>query len=190
MQGFFDISVDNIYASPVLLSDLKSRNYTDLVVVSPDVGGVVRARALAKQLGCDLAIIDKRRPAANVSEVMHVIGEIDGRNCVIMDDMVDTAGTLVVYDKLDNTQTGSALVAQDKAVSAALFKRPTKAFQDVVASGPAGARVLSLRGANAVEGGLPIVVDGKIIGAIGVSGGTSDQDGVVAKAGLDALAPK
>jgi ribose-phosphate pyrophosphokinase len=65
------------------------------VVVSPDVGGVVRARALAKQLGCDLAIIDKRRPKANVSEVMHVIGDIDGRNCVIMDDMIDTAGTLV-----------------------------------------------------------------------------------------------
>jgi ribose-phosphate pyrophosphokinase len=95
IQGFFDIPVDNIYASPVLLSDLKSRNYRDLVVVSPDVGGVVRARALAKQLGCDLAIIDKRRPAANVSEVMHVIGEIDGRNCVVMDDMIDTAGTLV-----------------------------------------------------------------------------------------------
>ena len=95
IQGFFDIPVDNIYASPVLLSDLKSKNYRDLVVVSPDVGGVVRARALAKQLGCDLAIIDKRRPAAGVSEVMHVIGEIDGRNCVIMDDMIDTAGTLV-----------------------------------------------------------------------------------------------
>ncbi|WP_395138850.1 ribose-phosphate pyrophosphokinase [Schlegelella aquatica] len=95
IQGFFDIPVDNIYASPVLLSDLKSRNYDDLVVVSPDVGGVVRARALAKQLGCDLAIIDKRRPRANVSEVMHVIGEIEGRNCVIMDDMIDTAGTLV-----------------------------------------------------------------------------------------------
>ena len=95
IQGFFDIPVDNIYASPVLLSDLKSKSYTDLVVISPDVGGVVRARALAKQLGCDLAIIDKRRPAANVSEVMHVIGEVDGRNCVIMDDMIDTAGTLV-----------------------------------------------------------------------------------------------
>ncbi|MBB5204597.1 ribose-phosphate pyrophosphokinase [Inhella inkyongensis] len=95
IQGFFDIPVDNIYASPVLLSDLKSKNYPDLVVVSPDVGGVVRARALAKQLGCDLAIIDKRRAAANVSEVMHVIGEIEGRNCVIMDDMIDTAGTLV-----------------------------------------------------------------------------------------------
>jgi ribose-phosphate pyrophosphokinase len=95
IQGFFDIPVDNIYASPVLLSDLKSKAYPDLVVVSPDIGGVVRARALAKQLGCDLAIIDKRRPAANVSEVMHVIGEIEGRNCVIMDDMIDTAGTLV-----------------------------------------------------------------------------------------------
>jgi ribose-phosphate pyrophosphokinase len=95
IQGFFDIPVDNIYASPVLLSDLRQKNYHDLIVVSPDVGGVVRARAIAKQLGCDLAIIDKRRPKANVSEVMHVIGEIEGRNCVIMDDMIDTAGTLV-----------------------------------------------------------------------------------------------
>ncbi|NLZ41602.1 MAG: ribose-phosphate pyrophosphokinase [Comamonadaceae bacterium] len=95
IQGFFDIPVDNIYASPVLLSDLKSKAYQNPVVVSPDVGGVVRARALAKQLGCDLVIIDKRRAAANVSEVMHVIGEIDGRSCVIMDDMIDTAGTLV-----------------------------------------------------------------------------------------------
>jgi ribose-phosphate pyrophosphokinase len=95
IQGFFDIPVDNIYASPVLLSDLKSKAYPNLVVVSPDVGGVVRARALAKQLGSDLAIIDKRRASANVSEVMHVIGDIEGRNCVIMDDMIDTAGTLV-----------------------------------------------------------------------------------------------
>jgi len=95
IQGFFDIPVDNIYASPVLLGDLRQKNYEDLIVVSPDVGGVVRARALAKQLNCDLAIIDKRRPKANVSEVMHVIGEIEGRNCVIMDDMIDTAGTLV-----------------------------------------------------------------------------------------------
>jgi ribose-phosphate pyrophosphokinase len=95
IQGFFDIPVDNIYASPVLLSDVKSKSYPNLVVVSPDVGGVVRARALAKQLGSDLAIIDKRRAAANVSEVMHVIGDIEGRHCVIMDDMIDTAGTLV-----------------------------------------------------------------------------------------------
>ncbi|NBX61416.1 MAG: ribose-phosphate pyrophosphokinase [Betaproteobacteria bacterium] len=95
IQGFFNIPVDNIYASPVLLGDLRLKSYDDLIVVSPDVGGVVRARALAKQLDCDLAIIDKRRPRANVSEVMHVIGEIEGRNCVVMDDMIDTAGTLV-----------------------------------------------------------------------------------------------
>ncbi len=95
IQGFFDIPVDNIYASPVLLGDLQLKNYDDLIVVSPDVGGVVRARAIAKQLDCDLAIIDKRRPRANVSEVMHVIGEIENRNCVIMDDMIDTAGTLL-----------------------------------------------------------------------------------------------
>lgn len=95
IQGFFDIPVDNIYGSPLLLGDLRQQNYKDLIVVSPDVGGVVRARAMAKQLDCDLAIIDKRRPRPNVSEVMHVIGEIDGRNCVIIDDMIDTAGTLI-----------------------------------------------------------------------------------------------
>jgi ribose-phosphate pyrophosphokinase len=95
IQGFFDIPVDNIYASPILLGDLQKKAEDNLLVVSPDVGGVVRARALAKRLGCDLAIIDKRRPKANVSEVMNIIGEVEGRNCVIMDDMVDTAGTLV-----------------------------------------------------------------------------------------------
>src|ERR1700737_3847557 len=94
IQGFFDIPVDNIYATPVLLGDLRKQNYENLLVVSPDVGGVVRARALAKQLNTDLAIIDNRRPKANVAEVMNIIGEVEGRNCVIMDDMVDTAGTL------------------------------------------------------------------------------------------------
>ena len=94
IQGFFDIPVDNIYAAPILLADVKRQEYQDLIVVSPDVGGVVRARALAKRLDVDLAIIDKRRPKANVSEVMNVIGEVDHRTCVIMDDMVDTAGTL------------------------------------------------------------------------------------------------
>ena len=94
IQGFFDIPVDNIYAAPVLLADVASRALTDPIVVSPDVGGVVRARALAKRLDTDLAIIDKRRPKANVSEVMNIIGEVKGRTCVIMDDMVDTAGTL------------------------------------------------------------------------------------------------
>jgi ribose-phosphate pyrophosphokinase len=94
IQGFFDIPVDNIYASSVLLTDVVQKGYKDLVVVSPDVGGVVRARALAKQLNADLAIIDKRRPKANVAKVMNIIGEVEGRTCVIMDDMVDTANTL------------------------------------------------------------------------------------------------
>jgi ribose-phosphate pyrophosphokinase len=94
IQGFFDIPVDNIYASPVLLADLQNQKSKDLIIVSPDIGGVVRARAMAKQLGCDLAIIDKRRPKANVSEVMHLIGEVEGRHCVIMDDIIDTGGTL------------------------------------------------------------------------------------------------
>ena len=94
IQGFFDIPVDNIYASPILLSDVWKRNYPNLIVVSPDVGGVVRARALAKQLDADLAIIDKRRPKPNVAKVMNVIGDVVGRTCIIMDDMVDTANTL------------------------------------------------------------------------------------------------
>ncbi len=94
IQGFFDIPVDNIYAGPILLGDIWKQRHDDLLVVSPDIGGVVRARALAKHLESDLAIIDKRRPKANVSEVMNIIGEVNGRSCVIMDDMVDTAGTL------------------------------------------------------------------------------------------------
>ena len=94
IQGFFDIPVDNIYASPILLSDVWKNNYPNLIVVSPDVGGVVRARALAKELDADLAIIDKRRPKPNVAKVMNIIGEVAGRTCLIMDDMVDTANTL------------------------------------------------------------------------------------------------
>ena len=94
IQGFFNIPVDNIYATPILLGDLWKQNYDDLLVVSPDVGGVVRARAIAKRLDSELAIIDKRRPRANVSEVMNIIGDVSGRTCVIMDDIVDTANTL------------------------------------------------------------------------------------------------
>src|SRR4051812_11933418 len=94
IQGFFNIPVDNIYATPILLGDLWKQNYDDLLVVSPDVGGVVRARAIAKRLDSDLAIIDKRRPRANVAEVMNIIGDVEGRTCVIMDDIVDTANTL------------------------------------------------------------------------------------------------
>ncbi|MDR5905548.1 MULTISPECIES: ribose-phosphate pyrophosphokinase [Halomonadaceae] len=94
IQGFFDVPVDNVYGSPILLDDIERQNYDDLVVVSPDVGGVVRARAIAKQLNADLAIIDKRRPQANQAQVMHIIGEIQDRTCVVVDDMIDTAGTL------------------------------------------------------------------------------------------------
>ncbi|MEQ1557323.1 MAG: ribose-phosphate diphosphokinase [Methyloglobulus sp.] len=95
IQGFFDIPVDNVYASPLLLGDVWRQQYKDLIVVSPDVGGVVRARALAKRLDdADLAIIDKRRPKANVSEIMHIIGDVENRTCVLIDDLVDTAGTL------------------------------------------------------------------------------------------------
>ena len=94
IQGFFDVPVDNIYSAPVLLGDVWKHGYEARVGVSPDVGGVVRARALAKRLESDLAIIDKRRPKANVSEVMNIIGDVQGRTCVIMDDIVDTAGTL------------------------------------------------------------------------------------------------
>ena len=95
IQGFFDLPVDNVFASPILLGDIWRQKYSNLVVVSPDVGGVVRARAIAKRLGdADLAIIDKRRPKPNVSKVMHIIGDVEGRTCVLVDDLVDTAGTL------------------------------------------------------------------------------------------------
>ncbi|MDB2410218.1 ribose-phosphate pyrophosphokinase [Pseudomonadales bacterium] len=94
IQGFFDCPVDNVYGSPVLLKDIEKQRYNDLLVVSPDVGGVVRARAIAKQLDIDLAIIDKRRPQANVAEVMNIIGDVSGKTCLLVDDIVDTAGTL------------------------------------------------------------------------------------------------
>lgn len=94
IQGFFSVPVDNVYGSPILLDDITRQKYEDLIVVSPDVGGVVRARAIAKQLNVDLAIIDKRRPEANVAEIMNIIGDVEGRTCLLVDDMVDTAGTL------------------------------------------------------------------------------------------------
>lgn len=94
IQGFFDVPVDNVYGSPILIDDIERQRYDNPLVVSPDIGGVVRARAAAKQLGLDLAIIDKRRPSANEAVVMHIIGEISGHTCLLIDDMVDTAGTL------------------------------------------------------------------------------------------------
>jgi ribose-phosphate pyrophosphokinase len=112
IQGFFSIAVDNIYASPVLLGDIWKHKYENLMVVSPDVGGVVRARALAKRLDdADLAIIDKRRPHANAAEVMNIIGDVDGRTCVLVDDMADTAGTLCSAAAALKTQGASRVVA-------------------------------------------------------------------------------
>jgi ribose-phosphate pyrophosphokinase len=111
IQGFFDVPVDNVYGSPVLLEDIEQQKFENLIVVSPDIGGVVRARAVAKQLGVDLAIIDKRRPRANVAEVMHIIGEIEGRTCLLVDDMVDTAGTLCSAAKALKEQGAKRVIA-------------------------------------------------------------------------------
>jgi ribose-phosphate pyrophosphokinase len=111
IQGFFDIPVDNVYATPILLGDLWKHGYKNQVVVSPDVGGVVRARAIAKRLESDLAIIDKRRPRPNVATVMNIIGDVNGRTCVIMDDMVDTAGTLVKAAQVLKEEGATKVVA-------------------------------------------------------------------------------
>lgn len=127
IQGFFDIAVDNVYASPVLLGDVYKQKYTDMVVVSPDVGGVVRARALAKRLDdADLVIIDKRRSKANQSQVMNIIGDVENKTCVIIDDMVDTAGTLC--------QAAAALKAAGARKVVAYITHP-------VLSGPAVSRI-------------------------------------------------
>jgi ribose-phosphate pyrophosphokinase len=112
IQGFFDIPVDNVYASPILLGDVWKQKYPDIVVVSPDVGGVVRARALAKRLDdADLAIIDKRRPRPNEARVMNIIGEVRGRTCILVDDLVDTAGTLCLAAKALKEQGAVCVVA-------------------------------------------------------------------------------
>ncbi|MCC5870095.1 MAG: ribose-phosphate diphosphokinase [Gammaproteobacteria bacterium] len=127
IQGFFDVPVDNVYASPVLLGDVWKQEYPKMIVVSPDVGGVVRARALARRLdNADLAIIDKRRQRANVSEVMNIIGDVEGRSCVLVDDLVDTAGTLC--------QAAAALKDHGAAKVLAYITHP-------VLSGPAVQRI-------------------------------------------------
>ncbi len=111
IQGFFDIPVDNVYSAPILLGDVWKHDYKNLVVVSPDVGGVVRARALAKRLESDLAIIDKRRPRPNVATVMNIIGDVSGRTCVIVDDLVDTANTLCEAAKALKEQGAQKVLA-------------------------------------------------------------------------------
>jgi len=130
IQGFFDIPTDNIYASPVLMSELWRKQLPNPIVVSPDVGGVVRARALAKQLETELAIIDKRRPRTNEAKVMHIIGEVDGRSCILIDDMVDTANTLC--------EAAAALKQQGAVKVLACCTHP-------VLSGPAVERIAASR---------------------------------------------
>jgi uncharacterized protein GlcG (DUF336 family) len=116
------------------------------------------------------------------------VAEVKKNNWTMAVALVDTAGELVYFEKIDGTQTGSVRVSMDKGRSAALFKRPTKAWQDALAAGGDGLRILGIAGAVPVEGGVPLLIDGKIVGAIGVSGGSSAQDGVAARAGADSLA--
>jgi ribose-phosphate pyrophosphokinase len=133
IQGFFDIPVDNVYASPVLLGDAWKQKYERMIVVSPDVGGVVRARALAKRLDdADLAIIDKRRPRPNESKVMNIIGEVTGRTCVLIDDMVDTAGTLCQAAKALKEEGAIKVVAYitHPVLSGAAIERISKSVLD------------------------------------------------------------
>jgi len=144
--------------------------------------GLAHAQAQIPQYGANVSHEQARKAMAAA------IAEARRMNLPMAVAVVDTAGQLVAFERLDNTQTASVGIAQDKAMSSAMYRRPTKVFQDLLAGGGVGLRVLTLRGANAVEGGLPLVVDGKIVGGLGVSGGTPEQDGAVAKAGTDSLA--
>jgi glc operon protein GlcG len=157
---------------------------------------VVKTVVVAVILLCGLAIARAQMPnpygaAVSLENARKVaapaIAEAEKNHWNMAVAIVDTGGNLVYYEKMDNTQLASATVAIEKARCAAMFKRPTKAFQDTVAAGGDGLRVLSLKGVVASEGGIPLVMDGKIVGAIGVSGGTSPQDGQCAKAGADVL---
>jgi glc operon protein GlcG len=150
-----------------------------LMFVSPATS--VTAQMMPNPYGPPISLDTAKKVAAPA------LAEATKNNWTMAVAIVDPAGTLVYYEKQDNTQLGSAEVAVEKARSATLFKRSTKAWQDTLAAGGAGLRVLQIKGAVAVEGGVPLVIDGKIVGAIGVSGGTSDQDGQCAKAGADAL---
>ena len=159
-----------------------SRNYTILLILTLTVGVLaLEAQMLPNPYGPPISNDNAKKAAAAA------LAEAAKNHWNMAVAVVDPNGTLVYYEKMDNTQIGSANVAIGKARSAALFKRPTKAFQDALAGGGAGMRVLGLEGVVPVEGGIPIIADGKIIGAIGVSGVQSHQDGQVAQAGADAL---
>jgi uncharacterized protein GlcG (DUF336 family) len=156
---------------------LKRQLFAIVLVLLFTLSGIAQSEQYGVPITVDVA---KRVAAAAVAEARK-------NNFTMAVAVVDPSGTLVYFEKMDNTQNGSANVAIDKAKSAALFKRPTKAFQDILAAGGEGLRILSLQGAVPVDGGFPIIVSGKIIGAVGASGGTSTQDGQVAKAGSDAV---
>jgi glc operon protein GlcG len=162
----------------------KSSSFTSLLAGAALYCVLGTAQAQVPQYGANISYEQAHKTLAAA------IADARKQNIPMAVAIVDTAGQLMAFDRMDNTQIGSIGVSQDKAVSAALYRRPTKVFQDALAGGGAGLRILTLRNANAVEGGLPIVVDGKIVGAIGVSGGSAEQDGAVAKAGLDGLAAK
>jgi glc operon protein GlcG len=142
---------------------------------------VIAFAQLPNPYGASIGVENAKKAAAAA------IAEARKNNWAMAISIVDTAGYLVYFEKMDGTQTGSVEVSLDKARSAALFKRPTKAFQDIVAGGGEGLRILRLQGAVPVDGGVPIIADGKIVGAIGASGGTSDQDGQTARAGAAAI---
>ena len=148
-----------------------------VVVGALATSGTVMAQAYGVSIGAEAA----RKAAAAA------VAESKKNNWTMAIAVVDTGGHLVYFERMDGTQTGSARVALEKAQTAVSYKRPTKVFEDAVAAGGAGLRILTLSGAVAIEGGLPIIADGKIIGAIGASGGTAQQDGVAAKAGIDAI---
>jgi glc operon protein GlcG len=161
----------------------KTRVLTAVVVTTIFVCGfaTVRAQMMPNPYGASVSLENAKKVAAPA------VAEADKNHWNVAVAIVDTSGNLVYYEKMDNTQLGSANVAVDKARTAALFKRPSKSFEDTVTTAPGGARVMSLRGVTAIEGGIPLVQDGKIVGAIGVSGATSAQDAQCAKAGADVL---
>ncbi len=158
---------------------MKSRHLFAAALLLGAVAGAAHAQTMS--YGPSITLDLAKRAAAPA------IAEARKNNWMMAIAIVDTAGDLVYFEKMDDTQTGSVEVAQSKARSAARFKRPTKAFQDALAAGGEGLRVLALQGAIPVDGGLPLVVGGKVVGAIGASGGTSAQDGQVAAAGVAAL---
>lgn len=163
---------------------MRTRSITPFIAAAAIAGlcGLASvAQAQVAQYGANVTHEQARKALAGA------VADARQQNLPMAIAIVDTAGHLVAFERMDNTQIGSVGVSQDKAISAALYRRPTKVFQDALAAGGAGLRILTLRGVSAIEGGVPIVIDGKIAGAIGVSGGSAEQDGVVAKAGLDAM---